>query len=63
MLLRASIRTRQAKMRFVAIVPVLLSIAALILTFLAMFAGHKPGFMEDYAVITVSEQSALQTVN
>jgi hypothetical protein len=41
-------------MRFSAIVPVLLSAAALVLTFLCLFAGSKQGFMEDYAVVTVS---------
>jgi hypothetical protein len=41
-------------MRFSAIIPVLLSAAALVLTFLCLFAGSKQGFMEDYAVVTVS---------
>lgn len=40
-------------MRFLAVLPVLLTAAALILTFLCLFAGSKPGFMEDYAVVTV----------
>lgn len=44
-------------MRFSAIVPVLLSAAALILTFLCIFAGSKPGFMEDYSIVTVRNQT------
>ena len=41
-------------MRFSALIPVVLSAAALILTFLCLFAGSKKGFMEDYAIVTVS---------
>lgn len=41
-------------MRFSALIPVVLSAAAFILTMLCLFAGSKPGFMEDYAVVTVS---------
>jgi general stress protein CsbA len=36
------------------LIPVVLSAAALILTFLCLFAGSKKGFMEDYAIVTVS---------
>jgi general stress protein CsbA len=32
---------------------VLLAAAAIVLTFLILFAGSKPNFMEDYAIITV----------
>lgn len=49
----------QYSMRFSALIPVVLSAAALILTFLCLFAGSKKGFMEDYAIITVS-RSLLQ---
>jgi general stress protein CsbA len=41
-------------MRFSAFIPVVLSAAAFILTFLCLFAGSKKGFMEDYAIVTVS---------
>lgn len=42
-------------MRFLAILPVLLCIASLILTFLCLFAGHgHNGFMEDYALVTLN---------
>lgn len=41
-------------MRFAALVPVLLCSAALVLSFLCLFAGSKKGFMEDYALVTVS---------
>jgi general stress protein CsbA len=41
-------------MRFSALIPVVLSAAAFILTFLCLFAGSKKGFMEDYAIVTVS---------
>lgn len=42
------------KMRISALIPVVLSIAALILSFLCLFAGSKKGFMDSYAVVTVS---------
>lgn len=41
-------------MRFSAILPVLLCAAALVLSFLCLFAGSSKGFMEDYALVTVS---------
>jgi hypothetical protein len=41
-------------MRFLAILPVVLSTVALLLALLCMFAGSKQGFMTDYAVLTVS---------
>ena len=40
-------------MRFTAIFPLLCAIAALVLSLLCMFAGSKPGFMEDAAIVTV----------
>jgi hypothetical protein len=43
-----------ALLRFVVIVPLVLSFVAFVLTNLALFAGHQQGFMEDYAVIRVS---------
>ncbi|QIW98200.1 hypothetical protein AMS68_003718 [Peltaster fructicola] len=41
-------------MRFLAILPIVLSAVALILTFLCVFAGNTTGFMEDYALITLN---------
>jgi hypothetical protein len=41
-------------MRLSALIPAVLSAAALILSFLCLFAGSKQGFMEDYAIVTVS---------
>lgn len=40
-------------MRFSALIPVLFTTAALILTFLCIFAGSKQGFMQDYDIVTV----------
>lgn len=40
--------------RTLAIVPILFSIASLVLAFLCLFAGPKENFMEDYSVLTVS---------
>jgi hypothetical protein len=41
-------------MRPTALIPVLCCTAALILSFLCLFAGHKASFMEDYHLMTVS---------
>lgn len=41
-------------MRFLAILPLLTCTAALILSFLCLFAGHKASFMEDYHLITLN---------
>jgi len=41
-------------MRFLALLPVLCCTAALILSFLCLFAGHKKGFMEDYSLMTLN---------
>ena len=48
-------------MRFSALIPAVLSAAALILTFLCLFAGSKQGFMEDYAIVTVSKKNPITT--
>jgi hypothetical protein len=48
-------------MRFSALIPAVLSAAALILTFLCLFAGSKQGFMEDYAIVTVSPSDPPQS--
>ena len=42
------------KMRLTALIPVLCCTAALILSFLCLFAGHKKGFMEDYHLLTLN---------
>jgi hypothetical protein len=44
-------------MRLSALIPAVLSAAALILSFLCLFAGSKQGFMEDYAIVTVSQKT------
>lgn len=36
--------------RAVVLIPLVLSIGVLVLSSLALFAGHKEGFMEDYAI-------------
>ena len=42
-----------AEMRFFAIVPILCAVVAFILSFLLVFAGHKPNFLEHYDLLTV----------
>jgi hypothetical protein len=37
----------------VRLLPVVFSLTALILLMLALFAGYKPGVLEDYDIITV----------
>lgn len=39
--------------RIFVLFPLVLSLVAFILTILALFAGHKDGFMEDYAIARV----------
>jgi hypothetical protein len=41
-------------MRFSALFPMALAIVAFVLSMLCLFAGHKPGFMEDYHIITLN---------
>lgn len=41
-------------MRPSALIPALCCTAALILSFLCLFAGHKAGFMEDYHLVTLN---------
>ncbi|KAH9828848.1 integral membrane protein-like protein [Teratosphaeria destructans] len=41
-------------MRVLAIIPVVCSVAALVLSFLCLFAGSKKGFLEDYALVTLN---------
>lgn len=40
--------------RLVVIFPLLLAIVSFVLAMLCLFAGHKKGFMEDYAIVRVS---------
>jgi hypothetical protein len=40
-------------MRLTALIPMVCCAAALILSFLCLFAGHKEAFMEDYHLMTV----------
>ena len=47
-------RDRLANLRLFAILPVLCTAIALLLVVLCVFAGHKPGMMEDYAVFTLN---------
>lgn len=48
-------------MRLIAIIPLLFSVVALILSFLCLFAGNQPGFMEDYAIITVRTDNTVSS--
>lgn len=41
-------------MRPSAVGPILAALVAAVLAVLCLVAGHKPGFMEDYHVVTVS---------
>lgn len=41
-------------MRPTALIPALLSAAALVLAFLCLFAGHKKNFMEDYSLLSLN---------
>ncbi|KAF5844202.1 hypothetical protein GGP41_004947 [Bipolaris sorokiniana] len=49
-------------MRFLALLPVLCCTAALILSFLCLFAGHKKGFMEDYSLLTLNTSAIGQNL-
>lgn len=40
-------------MRILAVLPALMCTAALVLSFLCLFAGSKRNFMESYAILTV----------
>lgn len=41
-------------LRWSVIFPVLLSIAALVISFLLLFAGSRPGFLEDYSLVRLN---------
>jgi hypothetical protein len=42
------------KLRLFAILPVLVTIVAFVLSFLCVYAGHTPGMMEEYAIFTLN---------
>lgn len=46
-------------MQPLAAIPLACSIVTFVLGMLCLFAGHKPGFMEDYHIVTVSPLSPL----
>jgi hypothetical protein len=41
-------------LNLIAIIPVLVALAALVLSFLCVFAGNSPGFMEPYSIFTLN---------
>ena len=49
-------------MRFLAVLPLLCCTAALILSFLCLFAGHKKGFLEDYSLLTLNTSAIGQNL-
>lgn len=49
-------------MRLTALLPVLCCTAALILTFLCLFAGHKANFLEDYSLLTLNTSAIGETL-
>lgn len=44
--------------RYMVVLPLLLALVSFVLTSLTLFAGHKQGFMEDYAIVRVGSASA-----
>ncbi|KAI8940440.1 hypothetical protein NX059_004127 [Plenodomus lindquistii] len=49
-------------MRLTALIPAVCCIAALILSFLCLFAGHKKGFMESYDLLTLNTSAVGETL-
>ncbi|KAF2626820.1 hypothetical protein BU25DRAFT_72594 [Macroventuria anomochaeta] len=49
-------------MRPTALIPALCCAAALVLSFLCLFAGHKKGFMEDYHLLTLNTSMIGETL-
>lgn len=45
--------------RLAVLLPLVLSIVGLIISALSLFAGHREGFMEDYAIARVSNTNTL----
>lgn len=39
--------------RWIPLLPALFALVALVLAFLCVLAGSKPGYMDDYAILTV----------
>lgn len=50
-------------MRFSALVPFLLSLAALVLSFLCLFAGSKKSFLQGADIMTVRLESSTNSSN
>jgi hypothetical protein len=50
------------KLRLFAILPVLVTITAFILSFLCVYAGHTPGMMEEYAIFTLNTSRIGQNI-
>ena len=48
-------------MRITALLPLALAIVAFVLSMLCLFAGHKPGVLEDYHIITVRKPEPTRT--
>ena len=44
-------------MRFLVTLPFLCYVAAMVLSFLCLFAGHKKGFMEDHTIVRLNTSS------
>jgi hypothetical protein len=60
------IDTGATNMRPLAIVPFIFALVAFILSFLCIFAGNKPGFLEGYDILTVrchAEPPSIQFTN
>ena len=51
---------RPGRFQLIAILPAIVVSIALLLAFLCVFAGHKPGMMEDYAVFTLNTSRIFQ---
>lgn len=49
-------------MRFTALIPAACCTAALVLSFLCLFAGHKKNFMEDYSLLTLNTSALGETL-
>lgn len=47
--------------RLIVLIPLILSIVGTILSALSLFAGHKQGFMEDYAIARVSPSTNVKS--
>ncbi|KAM4056733.1 SUR7/PalI family protein [Hirsutella rhossiliensis] len=48
--------------RYIVILPLVLALASFVLTSLTLFAGHKQGFMEDYAIVRLNTSMIGQSI-